>query len=78
MVVSFFVSFLVCFCMSTLIQEITLFMLVQDTKLKSVDRSLKRHISISLGKIVVKIKYTVLQNNTHCIMQKLGELLPDR
>lgn len=67
-----------CFCMSTLIQEITLFMMVQDTKRKSVDRSLKRHISISLGKIVVKIKHTVLQNSTHCIMQKLGELLPDR
>lgn len=50
----------------------------QNIALKSVDRSLKRHISIGLGKTFVKIKYTVLQNNTHCIMQKLGELLPDR
>lgn len=52
--------------------------MVQDTKLKSVGRSLKRHISISLGKTFVKIKCTVLQNSTHCIKQKPGELWPDR
>lgn len=39
--------------------------MVQDTKLKSVDRSLKRHISIGLGKTFVKIEYTVWQNSTH-------------
>lgn len=35
--------------------------MIQDTKLKSVQRSLKRHISISLGKTFVKIKVHFLK-----------------
>lgn len=37
--------------------------LFQDTKLSSLDRTLERQIFIVLGKKIVAIKYTVLQNS---------------